>query len=390
MTERLYYTDAYRSAFHAQVVDTRDDGHRVYLDQTAFYPTSGGQPHDLGTLGGIAVTDVVDEDDRVAHVLASAWPAGTLDTDGTIDWQRRYDLMQQHTGQHLLSAMFEDQHGWATVSVHFGAESSTLDLAAPGFDVTMLEAFERAANALVVENRAIAVTFEDAATASGLRKASDRTGTLRVVSIDGLDRSACGGTHVRQTGEIGAILLRRAERMKGQMRIEFVCGQRAVTRARRDAEILARAAGVFTAAVDDLPRLVDAQQASLKEADRELRRLRGALADYEAVALWQNASVDAGGVRRVRVALDSGAVKEREALAQAIVARGNAMVLVTVASPPGLLLAASQDSGTDAGQTLKAALAAHGGRGGGSPRLAQGSVPDPASVEAIVTLLGFV
>src|SRR4051812_22154321 len=131
MTERLYYTDAYRSTFRARVVDRSDDGRRIYLNESAFYPTSGGQPHDTGTLGGIAVIDVVDEDDRVAHVLAEPMAADVPAVEGAVDWARRFDFMQQHTGQHLLSAMLEDRYGWSTVSVHFGVASSTLDVTAP-------------------------------------------------------------------------------------------------------------------------------------------------------------------------------------------------------------------------------------------------------------------
>ncbi|MEO6878436.1 MAG: alanyl-tRNA editing protein, partial [Gemmatimonadaceae bacterium] len=213
MTDRLYYTDAYRTSFSAEIVDRSEDGLRVYLNATAFYPTSGGQLHDLGTLGGVAVVDVVDEDDRIAHVLAS--PLGAAGSvHGEIDRARRLDHMQQHTGQHLLSAVFEDLFGYSTVSVHFGPDYSTLDLSAESVTRAQLLAAEARANAVVGENRPVAVTFEDAATAAGLRKASDRQGMLRVVSIDAVDRSACGGTHVRSTAEIGPVLVRSTEKIR--------------------------------------------------------------------------------------------------------------------------------------------------------------------------------
>ena len=218
MTSRLYYTDSYLTAFEARIVDRTDDGRRLYLDRTAFYPTSGGQPHDLGTLAGAPVVDVVDEDDRVAHLLAE--PAnGTELVRGEIDWRRRFDHMQQHTGQHLLSAILHDLFGHQTVSVHFGAESSSLDLDVGAIDRERIVEAERRANEIIWENRPVTVTFEDAATAPALRKAPTREGTLRVVSIDGVDRSACGGTHVRATGEIGALLVRSVERVKKQARL---------------------------------------------------------------------------------------------------------------------------------------------------------------------------
>ena len=382
MTERIYYTDAYAKTFRAQVVERAADGARIYLDRTAFYPTSGGQPHDLGTLGGVDVIDVIDEDTRIAHVLAAALPASSELVDGVVDWSRRYDFMQQHTGQHLLSAMFEDRYGASTVSVHFGADSSTLDISAPNWDASQLAEAERIANEIVIANREVLVTLEDAAQVQGLRKASGRAGVLRVVSIADLDRSACGGTHVRRTGEIGAILLRRAERAKGHTRIEFLCGMRAVAAARRDAGMLVKVASLFTAAVEDVPRLVEAQQVQLKELEREHRRLRGELAAFEAQKYWDAALPDDAGVRRVQIALSSGAVKEQEPLAQAIAALGRAVVVITSDAPAGVMLATSMDSGIDAGPTIRAAVTPLGGRGGGSPRLAQASLP---GVEAVAT-----
>ena len=388
MTDRLYYTDSYLKSFRANVVDRSDDGTRLYLDQTAFYPTSGGQPHDLGLLNGVRLVDVIDEEDRIAHVLAEPVAADTNSAEGTIDWTRRFDLMQQHTGQHLLSAMFEDRYGWPTVSVHFGAESSTLDIAAPNWDVSVLEVAERVANELASENREIVVTFEDTASAQGLRKPSDRAGILRVVSIAGLDRSACGGTHVRSTGEIGAILLRRAERTKGQTRIEFLCGMRAVTMARHDATLLARSAAVFTAATDDVPRLVELQQQQLRDLERDHKKVKGELAVYEARKYWENAQPDASGIRRLHIAMNGGPVKDQEALAQAIVTLGGAVAVITSTAPVGVMLATSADTGVDAGQTIRAAVTPLGGRGGGSPRLAQASLPDASAIPTVVEALG--
>ena len=201
MTERLYYTDAYLTTFPADVVDRAEDGTVVYLDRTAFYPTSGGQPHDTGRLGSSRVVDVVDEGDRIAHRLDGPVQPGPV--EGAVDWARRFDHMQQHTGQHVLSAVLADLTGQATISVHFGREISTLDLDTPDLPPAQVVEAELRANRIVTENRPVEVSFEDAASAEGLRKASDREGTLRIVTIRDLDRSACGGTHVRASGEIG-------------------------------------------------------------------------------------------------------------------------------------------------------------------------------------------
>ncbi|WP_309670152.1 DHHA1 domain-containing protein [Gemmatimonas sp.] len=389
MTDRLYYTDARLDRFTAVVLDITDEGRRVVLDRTAFYPTSGGQPHDLGTLGGIAVVNVIDDDERIAHLLAEpiGVPGGSM-LVGQIDMVRRFDHMQQHTGQHLLSAMLTDEFGWPTVSVHFGDDTNTVDVACEDFDATTLAAIERRANALIVQNRRVTVSFEDAAEATGLRKPSDRDGELRIVTIDGIDRSACGGTHVDHTGEIGALLLRRAEKTKGNTRIEFVCGHRAVSRARLDAELLTKAARTLSAAPHDLPGLVEQQQQRLTEGERERKRLAAELARHEAAALWTACIPDSDGVRRIVVSA-AGAVKESEPLAQQLVALGFCAVVVTNAAAGALLMATAQDTGIDAGQTLRTALQAVGGRGGGSPRLAQGAVPDPSQLHVVLESLGF-
>jgi len=274
------------------------------------------------------------------------------------------------------------------VSVHFGDDTNTVDVVCDDFDPTLLAAIERRANAMIVQNRRVSVSFEDSAAATGLRKPSDRDGELRIVTIEGIDRGACGGTHVDFTGEIGAMLLRRAEKTKGNTRIEFVCGHRAVSRARVDAELLTKAARTLSAAPHDLPGLVEQQLQRLTEGDRERKRLAGELARYEATAMWTACLPDSDGVRRLVVST-SGAVKASEPLAQQLVALGLCAVLVTNAAVGGVLMATSEDTGIDAAQRLRSALQAVGGRGGGSPRLAQGAVADPSQLPVVLESLGF-
>ncbi len=371
MTERLYYQDAYLAAFQATVLERADDGRRLYLDRTAFYPTSGGQPHDTGRLGGVEVVDVVDEGERIAHLLAAPVPAGPV--RGEVDWARRFDHMQQHTGQHLLSAVLEDLYGFHTVSVHFGQDASTLDLDTPAITPEQVAAAETRANLVVTENRPVSIGFEDATAAAGLRKPSDRTGPLRIVTILELDRSACGGTHVRATGEIGAILIRKVERVRKAVRLEFLCGTRAVRRARADQELLTRLAAQYSAAEDELPALVEAQRAELKEAVAGRREAEAQLDRYRAAELYAGAAPDAAGLRRIVVREERG-IDRLRGLARAVAALPRAVFVGVAESPPGLLVAASEDSGRDAGAMLRSALAPAGGRGGGTPRLAQGTV----------------
>ena len=382
MTDRLYYTDSYLREFRARIVERSPDGKTVYLDRTAFYPTSGGQPFDAGAINGATVIDVVDEDDRVAHLLAAAIDGG--EADCAIDWTRRFDHMQQHTGQHLLSAVFEELFSLHTVSFHLGAESATIDLEGGAVDArTMLDA-ERRANELVFANLPVEVTFENAAEVQGLRKASAREGTLRIVSIAGLDRSACGGTHVRATGEIGPVLLRKLEKIRQSTRVEFVCGQRAVRRARADFEALTKIAQLFSASLDETPGMVASQMEAAKSGDKARRKVELDLAAYRGRELYRETAPAADGMRRVIERLERGNLEDLRAVAQNFTAQPRALFLAVMKEPPSILFAVSDDAGIDAGKVLKAALAESGGRGGGTPRIAQGSVPEAGAVEAVL------
>jgi alanyl-tRNA synthetase len=387
MTNRLYYTDAYRTEFSSAVNERAGDGTRVYLEETAFYPTSGGQPHDIGTLGGTRVIDVVDEGERIAHVLeAPLAESDDMRIAGRVDWARRFDYMQQHTGQHLLSAVFEDLFGARTVSVHFGPDYSTLDLDAETISRDRIIAAEARSNELVAESRPVTVTFEDAASAIGLRKPSDRPGLLRIVSIAEVDRSACGGTHVRSTSEIGAILLRSVERVRKTSRVEFVCGQRAVRRARRDYEALVQIASSVSAAIDDAPSVVTSQVERLRDAESARKKLEKEVAGTRARERYDATAPNAAGLR-VMVVRDAASIDELRTFAQAVLSLPKAAVVGALNAPPSLFVATTEDSGLDAGKLIKEQLSAVGGRGGGSPRIAQGSVPNTLAVEAALTSL---
>jgi alanyl-tRNA synthetase len=380
MTLRLYYTDSYLRDFDAAIVERAGDGCRIYLDRTAFYPTSGGQPFDTGTLGGVEVVDVVDEVEQIAHLLARPIEGGRA--AGSVNWERRFDHMQQHTGQHLLSAVLRQSLGHDTIGVHFGRENSTLDLDATAIDHGRLIEAELQANRLVAENRPVEVSFEEAGNVSGLRKTSAREGTLRIVTISALDRSACGGTHVHATGEIGPILIGKSERVKKNLRLEFLCGSRAVRRARADLDLITRLAGHFSASADELPGLVEAQRAQLKEAAVMRRELEEKLAAIEARDLYAAATPDASGLRLIVVGGKQKPIDHLRPLAQAVSAMPRALFVGWSADPPALLVAASTDSGLDAGRLLRSSLERVGGRGGGNPGIAQGTTPTVSAMEA--------
>jgi alanyl-tRNA synthetase len=385
MTERLYYSDSYLQNFSASVADRSDDGRTVYLDRTAFYPTSGGQPNDVGSIAGVPVLNVIDEGERIAHQLASPLPGGTVDC--AIDWNRRFDHMQQHTGQHLLSAVFQELFALKTVSFHLGADSATIDLEGGSVDSRTVQEAERRANQVVFENRPVRVDFQHAAEVQDLRKPSERDGTLRIVSIQDFDRSACGGTHVRATGEIGPILIRKLDKVRQTTRVEFLCGGRAVRRARADYEALYKTAQLFRAQLDEVPALVAAQLETASTHEKARRKLEHDLATYQGRELYDNTPPGSDGMRRVLRRVERGSLEELRSLAQSFTAQPKAIFAAALATPPSVLLAVSADAGIDAGKFLKAALAEAGGRGGGTARVAQGSVTDAAALDAVLQKL---
>jgi alanyl-tRNA synthetase len=386
LTERLYYADSYLRDFEAMVVGRSDQGRRIYLDRTAFYPTSGGQPFDTGQLAGVPVIDVVDEGERVAHVLAS--PIRDDRVAGQIEWSRRFDHMQQHTGQHLLSAVAADSLGYSTVAVHLGRETSTIDLEAPQLTSDQAAALEATANRVVVENRPVQVSFEEASEAIGLRKRPARTGTIRIVTIQQLDRSACGGTHVRATGEIGAILIRKIERVRKAIRLEFLCGGRAVVQARADYALLSRLASELSASPDEVPHLLEAQRAELKEAQSARREAEGRVDLLQARELYAAAVPDAGGIRTVVLRDGVSSLETLRRVAQAFATLPRAMFIGIAAGSPAIVLSTSSDSGINAASVLKSVLTIVGGRGGGSATLAQGVVPGGVELEQALVYLG--
>jgi alanyl-tRNA synthetase len=381
MTERLYYNDAYLRKFEARVVDA--SGPKVYLDRTAFYPTSGGQPHDAGTLGGRAVVDVVDEGERIAHVIDGAVPEGLVECE--VDWARRLDYTQQHTGQHLLSAVFAELFGLRTVAVHFGEEISTIELVTPQVGAEQVARAEQRANEIVFENRAVRVRFADPSEGVRLRRPVEREGELRIVEIVDMDVSACGGTHVRSTAEIGPVAVRRQEKIRGNTRLEFVCGGRAARRAKADFEALSAAARVLGASLEEVPGLVASLGERVAELDKQRKRTAVELERLLGRELYAATEAGADGVRRA--VLREAITEDVRARAQAFASMPKAVLLIVSEDPPAVLLAASKDSGVNAGERLKAAVTAEGGRGGGNAQMAQGSVPGGEALQRAVSAL---
>jgi alanyl-tRNA synthetase len=377
MTERLYYTDPYARSFEATVesVIERDGRTVVFLDRTAFYPTSGGQPFDTGTLGGARVVEVVDDEDgRIAHILehpAPEHPALGGRVVGEIDWRRRFDHMQQHTGQHVLSAAFDRLFGARTVSFHLGAEVSTIDLARET-KPDQIAAAEADANRIVWEDRPVSIRFatKEEAAALPLRKESLRDGTLRLIDIEQWDLSACGGTHVARTGAIGIVAVAAWERFKGGQRVTFVCGGRALTRFGMMRDTLAASVRLLSVLPQELPPTLERLQNDAKDQKRSIVALQSELAAFRATGFAQNAERTSAG-RLVLQSVD-GDAQSLKSLAQAVTEQpGFVVVLTSAASPSLVVVARSADVQVSAQQLLASLLSEFGGRGGGKPDLAQ-------------------
>ena len=378
MTDRLYYTDPYLREFDARVVRVEDgtDGRpSVVLDRSAFYPTSGGQPFDVGRLGELTIVDVVEEEDgTLRHVLdpassARAYQSGD-DVHGAVDWTRRFDHMQQHTGQHVLSAAFDSLLSARTESFHLGAASSTIDL---GREVSAGEIAraEADANRIVWEDRPVTIRFVDAAVAAAmpLRKESGREGTLRLIEIDDYDLSACGGTHVARTGAIGIIAVASSEKFRGGTRVEFVCGARALRAFHSLRDTTAENVKLLSVHGREVPEAIERMQAEGKDTRRRIKDLQMQLARHEANAL-ADAAKDSRVVVHVLEGWDQNGLKT---IASAICEReGYTAGLISAPAPSFVVIARGTGSATDAAAVLKKLTEKFGGKGGGRPDLAQG------------------
>lgn len=389
MTTRLYHTEPYRTSFDARVrsCESREGRIEVVLDQTAFYPTSGGQPFDVGTLGEAAVVEVSERDDgALVHVVDRAVPEGA-EVSGQIDWTRRFDHMQQHTGQHVLSAAFDRLFGARTESFHLGATSATIDLARE-LSADDIRIAEDEANRIIWQDRPVGIRFvssEEAATLP-LRKEPARTGLLRLIEIEDFDLSACGGTHVARTGGIGVIATTGAERFRGGLRVEFLCGGRVAARFRQWRDVLAATTRHLSVQPPELASAVEKLQVEAKAAQKTIRAQQEQLAGYEGTALAARAE-PVGDRLIVTDALDGWDAPGLKAIAAAAVAtRPSLAVTLFNRSEPAIVVAASgAASGVDAAAIVRQLIASYGGKGGGRRELAQGGGLSAATDELLAS-----
>jgi alanyl-tRNA synthetase len=378
--ERQYLADPYRTEFESTVIDAvaLEEGKTgVYLGKTLFYPESGGQPADRGSLGGQKVIDVQETDKGVMHVVEGSLAKGDK-ARGKVDWKRRFDHMQQHSGQHLLSRIYLDDHGMRTIGFHLGERTCTIDLDGESITEKQCSAVERRCNELIWENIEIGdrtVTREEyeAMSAGDVRSRLPADAKdVRIVEISELDRSTCCGTHVRGTGEIGMIKILRVERVKGGPRVEFVCGARALEDYAGKHAMLSRLATRFSTDWTELERVVDKLSDENKTHRKRIDELGTELARARATELSQPATKigEYGVVRRLFESEDAGALRET---ANEVRGQGKTIVLFAAAAPkPSLIFACSEDVPLDMGELLKRSAPLAGMKGGGGRDYAQG------------------
>lgn len=388
-TERLYYDDAFLREFDAAVIACEPAGNRWHLrlDRTAFYPTSGGQPFDTGKLNDVAVVEVSDEQgDEIVHVVER--PIVSTEVHGVIDWQRRFDHMQQHTAQHMLSAAFIELFGFPTVSFHLGRDISTIDLATPSVVARHLEEAERRVDEIIFEDREITVRYGTAEELAqqGIRKKVEREGMLRVIDIEGFDRQPCGGTHLSRTGQAGMLLIRKCERQKQNWRVEFTSGFRSLGAARSDLAVLRRAAEQIGCGMAELAQMVGRMQDERRASQHEAKKLTERLAELEASGLLSSkaeSSAD-GTCKIVSAVFEDAPASYLAMLAAKLVRNSSTRTVLASRSAKAIVLAQSAGLPGDLGASLRELLAKVGGKGGGSKVFAQGSIGDAAVLDGIV------
>jgi alanyl-tRNA synthetase len=367
MTKKLYYEDAFMKEWQTTISQKieREDGNYVLLEETAFYPHGGGQPCDAGEINGIAVLDVILEEDVVLHKLESM-PEGTSATC-TIDWQLRFDHMQQHSGQHLLSAVCRDLFEANTVSFHLGADYCTIDVETLDLEPSNLAAIETEVNCKIYENRSISsyfVTPEELAQLP-LVKQPKVTKDIRIVEINGVEYNACGGTHVASTGAIGIIKLLKMEKQKGNTRIYFLCGLRALAEFNENVRILGALSGKFNTGKDEIIDRIEKWEHEHKLVQTELTEHKEKLDEY----LAQELLVESQDV--IARQFTDKTIKDMQSLANKIASMTDLPILFMSTSENKVVFAHNGQYAQACGAFFKAHLGSYNGKGGGSDKMAQ-------------------
>ncbi len=389
-TKRIYYDDAFVREFESRnvlcsPVQDKQGPWRAVLQQTAFYPTSGGQPNDLGMLGEARVLDVLDEGDEIVHVVDRPVQGIVV---GIIDWARRFDHMQQHTGQHLLSAVLMKEFRLETVSFHLGEEICTIDLRGKEPGAETIAAAEGMANSIVFEDSPVNVKYGtiEELRALGVRKEVVREGVLRAIEIEGLELQPCGGTHVLRTGQIGMIQLRRCTKIRQDWRLEFLCGDRVAKAARADYETRRTIADKLKCAAEEVVPMVekalDEREASYKSAKERGEKL----ASLQAEKIVRETQAGPDGVKVVSIVFEGVEASYVLMLAPAIAKYEKTVALIARRECGHIFFGQGSGVGMDMNALLKKVLEQVGGKGGGTKDFARGGLKDPSTAQKAIQI----
>jgi alanyl-tRNA synthetase len=387
-THRLYYDDAYLQNFDATVLSCEPSNAvfsesgpipawEVLLDRTAFYPSSGGQPNDLGCLGEASILDVRDVNDGILHIVDREIARGAV--KGVVDWSRRFDHMQQHTGQHLLSAMFQERFGLPTVSFHLGSDLCTIDLRGPEPSTDILQGAQRAANEVIFQDRPVNVRYGTAEQLAeiGVRKEVEREGLLRAIEIESADLQPCGGTHVKSTGQIGLILVRRCTRVRQDWRVEFVCGGRTDRAAGGDFQLLQTLSERLSCAPEDLVLAIGKVLTEREAHFKDLRGVLQELAEARAAMLVSTAPVSTKGTRVVAELLRDSHPDLLLPLATEVARREGAVAMLVLEESGQFVLAQNPAAKQDLSGVLKEVFTVYPGKGGGTSDFIRAKLAEP-------------
>jgi alanyl-tRNA synthetase len=379
LTKRLYYQDSYLKEFKAKVLKKLkiDNQPAIVLDETAFYPTSGGQPYDKGVIQNVPVVEVLEEGDEIIHILKEELKENiNSEVVGKIDWKRRFDHMQQHLGQHILSGALMEIYGAKTVSFHLGEEACTLDIAKEELSEEEAKEAEQCANEIIFDNRPVKLYFvegEEELKRLNLRKVPGKTGKIRIIEVEDFDLSACGGTHCRTTGEVGLIKITKWEKRGEKTRLEFICGRRAWKDYFWKNEVIKNISTKLTIKDSELGEAIDRMLEERKEIGKELKEYKEKLQEYEAKRLIDESSLRDDRIKVIYKVFEEDNFQEARELVQKIINLDESVVVLFGVKSEGakILFACSRALKYDMNRLTREAGKFIEGRGGGAPNFAQ-------------------
>ncbi len=383
MTKRLYYQDSYLKEFKAKVLKKIkiDNQPAVILDETAFYPTSGGQPYDVGVIQDVPVVEVVEEGDEIIHILKEELKEETnSEVIGKIDWERRFNHMQQHLGQHILSGALMEIYGAETVSFHLGEKVCTLDIAKEKITEEEVKKTEEYANKIIFDNRPVKCYFvegEEDLKRLNLRKVPEKMGKIRIIEVENFDLSACGGTHCRVTGEVGLIKITKWEKRGEKIRLEFICGWRAWGDYFWKNELIKNISNKLTIKDSELGEAIDRMLEEQKGIRKELKEFKEKLQDYEARNLINESSLIDDGIKIINKVFEEKNFQEVMGLVQKMINLDDSVVVLAgikgkeEGEGAKILFACSRALKYDMNRLIREAGKFIEGRGGGAPNFAQ-------------------